>query len=270
MRLPVSCLCLFLILTLAACSSDPAATPPPTDAGPEVGGDVLLLPDVGTDAGTDTGADLGAVDAGLVDVATDQELPLDANPETSTPDAGGEGGVDAGGPLDVPEDRPQLPTDTGSDTGGDVGVDVVADRPTCTEGATECSNATTMRVCRGGSWTAIACGRSASGTQEVCTASSRACGLGSPPCTADAQCGYGYVACVAAVCLWRGTVACTDDLACEDVYGAGSPFRCVAATFHGQAVRVCQEMSYAPRPCVLDRQCPTGRRCEVATGLCVR
>jgi hypothetical protein len=260
-------------LLLAACSSDPASPPPSTDAGAEVGGDVQLLPDTGTDTGMDTGGDLGAVDAGgLGDVATDQELRLDVGPEASAPDAGGEDRAEAGGPLDAqpPEDRPQLPTDTGADTGGDAGVDVVADRPTCTEGATECSNATTMRVCRGGAWTEVACGRSTSGTQEVCTASSRACGLASPPCTADAQCGYGYVACVAAVCLWRGTVACTDDLACEDVYGAGAPFRCVAATFHGQAVRVCQEMSYAPRPCVLDRQCPTGRRCEVATGLCVR
>jgi hypothetical protein len=187
--------------------------------------------------------------------------------------------LDAGGEMDVaavdapPADR-ELPLEAGTDVteAGDVSMDTAVDRP-CSEGAVECVGPTTMRVCRGGAWTEVPCGRSTDGRQEVCTPSTNVCSVRpstTTSCTDNNQCGYGYFGCVAGSCVWRGAVACVDDLGCRDVFGEFSNFRCVPVTIYGQSARACQEATYPPRACVIDAQCLTTYRCDVQSGLCVR
>jgi len=291
MRFPLA----LLLLTLVACGSSN------NGAAPCVGGQTIACPCAGGGMGTQTCQSDGRYSACVcpdaatvvdvvapVDAPADRELPppdrtpsgedvAEAGGETGTAvddvalvlDAGtpddGPQGIDTGAEVDVPADR-ENPPDARTT------VDVVVDRP-CAEGTVECSGATTMRVCRGGAWTEVSCGRSTDDRQEVCTPSTNVCSIRpsvTGSCTSNNQCGYGYYGCVAGSCVWRGAVACVDDLGCRDVFGEFSNFRCVPVTIYGQTARACQEAAYPPRACVIDAQCLATYRCNVQSGFCVR
>ena len=242
-------------------------------------------------------ADAGSTtDVALMDTPSDRELP----PPDRTPswedaaEAGGETGtavddvvvmLDAG----TPDDGPQG-IDTGAevnarqdvtdvdvvvvDDGRDVGPDIEGSycKP---EGALEqCAGRQAMRVCRLSVWTTIPCGASTSGGQEICVESVRAC-LGYPlgpgvRCTGDSQCASGYVACIDGGCVWGGPVGeCSTYAQCQGISGVTVPLQCRDAMLYGSPHRVCA-FAAPVRPCVHERACPSGWRCDYFSGICLR
>jgi len=290
-------------LLLVACGSQE-----PPGAAPCVGGMTIVCPCPNGAQGSQTCqsdgrfstclcADGGGLDAGAEDIGVDVVVDRPPPPPDrgTVEDVGVEMGADVFD-AGTHEDRPQE-IDTGHDAGAgeDVGdaptdvdagavldvrgdaVDVPGDingMSCATEGERQCADPHTMRLCRGGRWAAIPCGVAVDGLRDECAAPTNACTrnrlASGSSCSNDTQCSDGYAVCLETGCIWGAPLSsCFDDTDCRSRFGASAVIRCATATIYSTAARVCVDVRYDVRPCVHDRQCFTGWRCNYAVGVCV-